>query len=175
MPSSLEKLASYLEDHPITRSEFQKDNYLPHQIDLLIRKGVYPYDYTKSFESLKEKSLPKHEDFYSILNDCNISDEEYQHAQTVWNTFNIDCLGSYSDLYLKTDVLLLVDIFENFRTTCMRAYKLDPAHYYTTPGLTWDAALKYTNVKLELLTDVDMLLFVEKGKISVILVYYLIF
>ena len=72
-------------------------------------------------------------------------------------------LGEYSDLYLKTDILLLADIFEEFRTQCIKVYKLDPAHYYTLPGYTWDAMLKHTNVNLELLTDIDMVLFVERG------------
>lgn len=78
--------------------------------------------------------------------------------------FNLKTLGEYSDLYLKTDVLLLADVFENFRETCLNIYKLDPANYYTCPGLSWDAMLLYTNVEIELITDVDMLLFVERGK-----------
>jgi len=77
--------------------------------------------------------------------------------------FNISTLGEYADLYLRTDVLLLADIFENFRTQCLNAYGLDPAHYYTAPGITWDAMLKFTEVKLELLTDVDQVLFIERG------------
>ena len=71
--------------------------------------------------------------------------------------------GDYHDFYLKTDVLLLIDCFENFRETCLAFYGLDPAHYFKTPGLSWDAALKMTEVKLELLTDIDMHLMVEKG------------
>lgn len=93
----------------------------------------------------------------------NISDESFEHAVTVWEKFNIRTLGEYSDLYLKTDVLLLANVFENFRDNCLKAYGLDPAHYHTTPGFSWDAMLKYTGIKLELLTDIDMLLFVERG------------
>ncbi|CAB0032319.1 unnamed protein product [Trichogramma brassicae] len=92
--------------------------------------------------------------FYQRLRGCEGS---------VWGSFKISNLGEYSDLYLKTDVLLLVEIFENFRKTCHEAYELDPAHYYTLPGYSWDAMLLYTQVELELLTDIDMLLFVEKG------------
>ena len=72
-------------------------------------------------------------------------------------------LGDYHDLYLKTDVNLLADVFENFRNLCLQQYKLDPANYYTSPGLSWDALLKMTNVELELLTDYNMYLMVEKG------------
>ncbi|XP_067211792.1 uncharacterized protein [Linepithema humile] len=92
-----------------------------------------------------------------------VSESDYAHATNVWQTFSIEDLGQYSDLYLKTDVLLLADIFENFRNMCIKSYGLDPAHYYTLPGYTWDAMLKYTRVKFELLTDIDMVLFVERG------------
>ena len=81
----------------------------------------------------------------------------------MWERFDIKSLGEYSDLYLKTDVLLLADVFENFRDNCLEAYGLDPAHYYTTPGLTWNAMHKFMKLELELLTDIDMLLFVERG------------
>lgn len=162
MPSSLDKLASYLEKIDIAEKEF-KINYTDAQIELLKRKGVFPYDHIASLENLEETSLPDKECFYSKLYDSEISEQDYQHAQTVWESFNIQTLGEYSDLYLKTDVLLLADVFENFRTNCLKAYELDPAHYYTTPGFTWDAMLKYTGIKLELLTDIDMLLFIERG------------
>jgi len=156
-------LASYLEEKNNTVQEFKKDGYSNDQIQLVLRKGTYPYDFTSSFESLKVTELPRKEEFFNKLNECHISDEEYQHAQNVWNSFNIDTLGSYSDLYLKTDVLLLAEVFNNFRSTCMEAYGLDPAHYYTTPGLSFDAALKMTGVKLDLLSDIDMVMFIEQG------------
>jgi len=163
MPSSLDKLSSYLENLAIAPREFEKDGYTQDQLQLLRRKGVFPYDYISSLEKLSEDQLPAKEEFYNKLSKSHISDQEYEHAQNVWNRFNIRNLGEYSDLYLKTDVLLLADVFESFRATCLEAYKLDPAHYYTTPGLTWDAMLKYTQVELELLTDIDMVLFIEKG------------
>ena len=130
---------------------------------LMTRKGVYPYDYVTSIDKLKETKLPSKEDFYSKLYDEEISDEDYQHATNVWGTFNCQTLQDYHDLYLKTDVLLLADVFENFRKTCLKHYKLDPCHYYTAPGLVWDACLKETKQKLLLLKDYDMLMMIEKG------------
>lgn len=101
--------------------------------------------------------MPPKEEFYSKLNDCHISAEDYEYAKKVWREFGMKTMHEYHNLYLKSDVLLLADIFEEFRNVCLENYKLDPAWCYTTPGLTWDAALKVTKVKLELLTDIDML------------------
>ncbi|XP_068735762.1 uncharacterized protein [Montipora capricornis] len=123
---------------------------------------VYPYDFMDSFDKFNEK-LPSKEDFHSILNDQHITDDQYKHAQNVWNTFNLKNMGEYHDLYLKSDILLLADVFENFRKTCLQYYKLDPCHYFTSPGLSWDAMLKMTDIKLELMTDIDMFQFIEKG------------
>ena len=130
---------------------------------LLTRKGVFPYDYVSSIEKLSETCLPPKEEFYSKLNDEDISDEDYQHAIKVWNTFGCKTLRDYHNLYLKSDVLLLPDVFENFRKTCLHHYKLDPVHYYTSPGLAWDACLKITGQYLELLSDYDMLMMFERG------------
>ena len=138
--------------------EIMKDN-----IELLTRKGVYPYDYVSSLEKLTETQLPTKEKFYSKLNDEDVSEEDYTHAINVWNTFKCQTIRDYHDLYLKTDVLLLADVFENFRKTCLKHYKLDPAHYYTSPGLAWDACLKETGQQLELLCDYDMLMMFERG------------
>ena len=131
--------------------------------DLLYKKAIYPYEYMDSFEKFSETSLPKKEDFYSKLNDEHITEDEYAHAKEVWKTFDCKTLGDYHDLYVKTDVALLADVFENFRKLCLRQYGLDPAHYFTSPGLSWDALLKKTGVELELLTDHEMHLFVERG------------
>ena len=132
-------------------------------INLLLQKGVYPYEYMDSFDHFQETELPPIGKFYSSLSDESISKKDYQHAQEVWKTFNYENLGDYHDLYLKTDVTLLADVFQTFRRTCMNAYKLDPLNYYTAPGLSWDALLKYTAIELELLTDYDQHLFIEKG------------
>ncbi|XP_073237417.1 uncharacterized protein [Porites lutea] len=110
-----------------------------------------------------EKQLPPKQGFYSKLNDEDISDEDYQHAIKVWNTFGCKTIRDYHDLYLKSDVLLLADVFENFRKTCLKHYKLDPAHYFTSPGLAWDACMKTTGQRLELLSDYDMLMMIERG------------
>ena len=112
--------------------------------DLLYKKGIYPYEYLDSWERFTETRLPEKESFYSKLNNENITDEEYEHAQAVWEAFECETLGDYHDLYVETDVTLLADVFENFRNICQEQYGLDPAHYYTSPGLSWDALLKKT-------------------------------
>lgn len=135
----------------------------PEQLQLLERKVVLPYEYLDCLEKLNENELPPKEAFYSKLNDSNISDEEYDFAQQIWNEFNVNSLGEYTDIYLRTNILLLADVFENFRKTCFDIYQLDPAHYVSAPSLSWNAMLKYTIVNIELLTDIDQLLFVERG------------
>ena len=160
MNSSLEKLASNLEDEDfIYTKKYFTD---PVQFNLMKRKGVYPYDYMDSFSKFNDTELPEREEFYSLLTDNNISEDDYSRAKDVWNTFNLKNMGEYHDLYLKTDILLLTDVFENFRKT-LTYYKLDPLHYITSPGLSWDAMLKMTKINLELITDIDMQLFIEKG------------
>ena len=114
-------------------------------------------------EKLKETPLTPKEVFYYKLIEEGISDENYAHAQEVWKTFEMKNLEDYHNLYNRADVLLLADVFENFRDICIKNYNLDPAHYYTAPGFAWDATLELTEVKLELLSDPDMLLMVEKG------------
>lgn len=161
MGSSLDTLVSYLSTFPILKSQFQ--NVPDDQFKLLTRKGVYPYDYFNNVSRFSETSLPHISKFYNKLNDSYIDQEDYDHACKVWNEFALRNLGEYSDLYLKTDVLLLADVFEQFRASCVQTYSLDPAHYFTLPGYTWDAMLKYTNITLELLTDIDKVMFVERG------------
>ena len=128
---------------------------------LLLRKGIYPYEYMDSWEKFNETSLPSKEDFYSHLNMENIDDIDYRHGNNVFKSFKLENLGDY--LYVKRDTLLLADVFENFRNMCIKVYELDPPHLVSPPGLAWQACLKKTNIELELLTDYDMLLMVEKG------------
>ena len=178
---------------------------------------------------LSSFSLSPQDKFFSKLTDSGISDEDYQHALNVWNTFQcqdlgkqskvhfflfkqllVQCwcwhecclqfwdlwsfffwqtlllmyfpyflfsffflffLGMYHDIYLESDVYLLADVFEHFRTTALSTYGLDPAHYLSLPGFSWDALLKQTNVSLDLLSDVDMHLFVEKGNCLVLAIH----
>ena len=160
MSSSLDKLVSNL---PAEALKYTGERFKNEKLSLMTRKGVYPYDYMDSFDKFNKTELPTKEEFYSILIDEHISNEDYTHAQNVWNTFKLQTMGEYHDLYLKSDILLLADVFENFRRTCVQYYKLDPCHYFTSPGLSWDAMLKMTNIKLELMTDINMFQFIEKG------------
>lgn len=104
----------------------------------MFRKGIYPFEYIDSFERFDETQLPPKEAFYNNLTREHISSEDYDHAQKVWEAFNCKALGDYHDVYLRTDVLLLADIFEAFRNTSMKYYNLDPAQYLTAPGMSWD-------------------------------------
>ena len=133
------------------------------QFILLLRKGVYPYEYMDNWERFNETSLPSKESFYSNLNMENIEDIDYRHGNNVFNKFKLNNLGEYHDVYVQSDTLLLADVFENFRDMCIKEYELDPAHFLSLPGLAWQARLKKTNIELELLTDYDMLLMVEEG------------
>jgi DNA polymerase type B, organellar and viral/Recombination endonuclease VII len=160
MGASLESLVKNL---PTGAFQETSKFYSTDQLSLITRKGVFPYDYVDSWQKLEETCLPPKISFNNKLTMSEVSDEDYSHAQKVWTEFNCRTLGEYSDQYLKTDVLLLTDVFETFRDLTMESYKLDPCHFFTTPGLTWDAMLKYTKVELELLQDYDMILFFEKG------------
>lgn len=160
MNSSLDNLARNLsrKDLKIISLHFPSD-----KIDMLHRKGIYPYEYVDCWEKLDETSLPDKTSFYSALCDSHISDNDYQHAQAIWNAFKIKTLGDYCDLYVKTDVLLLADVFENFRETCLSAYSLDPCQYLTAPSLSWNAMLLATGIELDLLTDYEMVQFIQGG------------
>ena len=106
---------------------------------LLLRKGIYPYEYMDSWEKFNEKSLPSKDDFYSNLNMEDIDDIDYRHGNNVFKGFKLENLGDYHDLYVQSDTLLLADVFENFRDMCLKEYELDPAHFLSLPGLAWQA------------------------------------
>ena len=152
MADSLDNLVKYNKDNlPITK-----------EFDLETKKGVYPYEYMDSWDKFKEP-LPPKEAFYSTLNESDISDGDYQRAKEVWTTYDCKNMGDYHDIYLYSDVTQLADVFQNFRSMCMEYYGLDPANFYTAPGLSWSALLKKTNAQLDLLTDYGMYRFVEDG------------
>ena len=160
MSTRLESLVYNLPDDAFNNLERY---YKGEKLNLVKGKGFYPYEYMDSLERFKENKPPPKEAFYSRLTGEGISDEDYERVKKVWELFDMKILQDYHDLYNVTDVLLLADVFENFRNICMENYKLDPAHYFTAPGLAWDACLKITGVELELLSDINMLLMIEEG------------
>ena len=170
MQTSLEKLVGNLD-----RSKFEHTGkyFDDEKLDLMLRKGVYSYEYMTEVEKLFETKLPPKKDFGSWLGSgavdsgdmrpSDIKDKDYQHVLKVFKTFRCKNLGDYTALYCKSDVLLLADVFESFIDVCLGKYELDPSHYITAPALVWDAMLKITGVNLELLMNADMHLFFEKG------------
>ena len=142
---------------------FGFEDYNESQYNLLIRKGIYRYEYMDDWDKFKEIVLPTKEAFYSKLAMAGVSEEDYEHARRVWSDFGINNLGEYHDLYLRMDVILLANVFEAFRKVCLDNYGLDPAHFHMAPGLAWEACLKKTRVRSELLLDPDMLLMFERG------------
>ena len=161
--SEIDRKTSYVSLIEKFYNAYQLCNKDLNKLTLLLRKGVYPYEYSDSWERFKQESLPDKEPFYRKLNNEHITDEDYAHAQKVWSTFNIKNLGEYHDLYVQSDTLLLPDVFENFRDKRIEIYELDPAHFLAAPGLAWKACLKKTEEELELLTDNNMLIMFEEG------------
>ena len=137
--------------------------FTPKQAEILKQKGFYPYEYMDSEEKFNDTKLPPREAFYSKLSGRGITEKDYKHACNVWNSFKMKTFKEYHELYNITDVLLLADVFENFRDLCLKIYGLDPVYYFTAPGLAWDACLKITGIELELLSETNMLLMFEKG------------
>ena len=129
----------------------------------MLRKGIYPYEYIDSWERFDEISVLDKEVFYSSLKMEDITSVDYRHVKRVYKEFKSKNLGDYHELYVQSDTLLLADIFENFRIKCIKIYELDPAHFLSAPGLAWQVCLKKMGARLELLTDIDMLLMAEKG------------
>ena len=144
MSSSLDSLVNNLGKGGHRFWGFEK--YNDKQRELLIRKGIYPYEYMDSWDRFDETRLPIKDSFYSNLYMSGVGDNEYEHARNIWREFGIRNMGEYHDLYLKKDTILLANVFESFRSVCMDNYGLDPAH-----------------IRLELLLDPDMLLMFERG------------
>ena len=145
--SEINKKKSLIELSEKFPNTYQFCNRDLNKFSLLLRKGVYPYEYMDSWEKFNETELPDKESFYSELNKEGITDEDYVHAQKVWDTFNIKRLGEYHNLYIQVDTLQLADVFENFRNMCIEIHQLDPAHFLLA-GLAWQAFLNKTGVEL---------------------------
>ena len=142
---------------------FQTQNVEEEEVfDLLLSKQHYCYEYMDSFEKFSH-GLPPKEEFKSSLKETELTDEEYAHVENIFNTFNMKTMKDLHNFYVQTDVALLADVFENFRKMSMDIYDLDPAHYSTTPSLSWDAALKCTEVKLDIIKDIEMVNFLDRG------------
>ena len=164
MSQSLDSLAKTVDknDFKLLRAGFPNIGYDLFQT--LTKKGFFPYNYLNSFEKFNEPFPPHGPLWYNTLTKAiEITKEQHNFALELYNAFNCKKLGDYHDIYLRTDLFLLGDIFQKFREVCMQVYKLDPAHFYSAPNLSWDAMLITTGVKLELLQDIDQLLFFEKG------------
>ena len=109
---------------------------------LVITKGIYPYEYMNNFDRFNETNLPDIKCFHPSLNDETVTEEQYKHAKKVWETFKIKNMGEQHDFYLKTDVMLLSDVFENYRDAALKTYNVDPVLYLTAPSFSLDVALK---------------------------------
>ena len=164
-PQSLEALVETLGDDDFYHLS---DCCVADSFQLVPRRGIYPYDYVDSFAKFDETSLPPQTGFFNKLSLDACSNADYTHALHVWEC---ETLGDYHDIYLPLDVLLLTDFFEEFRKTCLNYYKLDHVHYFTTPGMAWDAALKMTGITLDLITEKDIYHLIEtsiRGGVSMV-------
>ena len=141
---------------------YRFSNHDKNKLILLLQKGVYPFQYMNDWEKFNETPFHEKEDFYSHLNIGDITDTDYTQAKRVCWDFEIKILGQYHDLPVQSNMLMLADVFENFRNICLKRYKLDPAKFLSAPGLIWQVALKKTKVKLDVWTDINMLLMVQK-------------
>ena len=159
MNSSLDKLVKNVSDEDF--KYFSSEN-----LRLLKQKGAYPYEYMNSFEKFNEEKLPARKYFYSSTKDGKISDDgkvssghiifkDYLTCEKIWDKFEMKNMGDYHDHYLKKDVLLLADVFEKFIDTCLKYYGLDPCHYFSAPGLSWDAMLKMTGIEFPKISGID--------------------
>ena len=170
LSSSLGKLVDSLKANggnsfPNLKATFP-DNY-----EELTQKGIYFYDYASSYKTFSEDRIPAKEQFYNQQTQSDITDDDYEHAQKIFSKMKCKNLGEYMLLYVKTDVLLLCDVFENFRDLSLNYYGLDPCQYFSLPGLSYDAMLKMTGVKLDYITDIEMQIMIEnniRGGISTI-------
>ena len=162
LKASLSVLAENLKKSGNEKFVHTKRHFDEH-FEMVTRKGVYCYSYMTSFEKFDETELPPIECFYNDLSESHITQTEYQHAQDVWKAFDMTTMKQYHDMYLATDVLILSDVMTEFSRECMRDYGLDPKHYVSLPGFSWDALFYQTKANVELLTDPEMHLFIESS------------
>ena len=171
MNSSLDKIVKNLSDEDF---KYLIEQFGSKNLELLKQKGAYPYEYMNSFEKFNEKKLPARKYFFSSTkegktgNDDEISDghvsvKDYLMCEKIWDKFDMKSMSDYHDHYLRKDVLLLANVFKKFINMCLKFYGLNPCHYFSSPGLSWNAMLKMTGVKLEKISDIDMCLFIEKA------------
>lgn len=140
-----------------------------YSLDCLLQKGVFPYDYINHYRRLSEKELPGRKCFYNSIKKTHITEKEYSHAQNMFQLLNCKSIKDYLLHYLALDVTLLADVFQSFRILGHKLYNLDPANYMSLPGYSFDSMLLYSNVKIQLLPDIDMFLFLNnslKGGVS---------
>ena len=170
--SSLQKLVKNLSDDDF---EYWTQEFGSKTLELLKQKDAYPYEYMDSFKRFSEEKLPDKKCFYSCVKDGTIDDngekfdghisnEDYLTCSKIWNKYDMKNMGDYHDHYLKKVVLLLGDVFEKFIDMCLKFYKLDPCHYFSSPGLSWDAMLKMTGMGLEIISDIDMYIYWKRIK-----------
>ena len=145
------------------KNTFKFSNNDINKFIFLLRKGVYYYEYMDNWERFNKTALPEKEEFYSNLSIGDITDADYMHAERVCKVFQLKNVGECQNLYLKSSTLLLNDFFKNFRKMYLKIYELDPAKFLSAPGLEWQAVLNKAVVKLELLTNINVLLMFVKG------------
>ena len=159
MNSSLDSLVKNLSNNYF---KYLSEEFSGEFLELIKQKGVNPYEYMDSFQKFSENTLPDRCKFFSSSKDKCITEKDYLKASNIWNVFKMNTTDDYHHLYLQTDVLLLADAFQKFIGACLDYYGLDPGHCSSSPGLSWDAVLKMTGMELDLISDIDMHLFIEK-------------
>lgn len=170
LPSSLENLTenlktSGLHNFKITKNILQqKFGYISDDIlEKIICKSAFPYEFLDKFEKFDFEYFPNIEEFNSSLNFTKIDENRYNRAKYIYKYFKLRNFGDFTDFYCLLDSCLLADIFTKFRNDSLRIYGLEPLHYFSIPSLSWDAMLKYTKIEIELFSDVNMYLWIEKS------------
>ena len=159
MNSSLDSLATNLSNNDF---KYLSEEFCYEFLELLKQKEVYPYECMDSFEKFFENKLPDRCKFFSSLKDECISEKDYLQANNIWNVFKLNTMGDYHNFYIKTDVLSLADVLEKFINTCLDYYGIDPCHYFSSPGLSWDEMLKMTKIEFDLISEMICIYLLKK-------------